>query len=362
MKAEELWKVSDGEGVTVAVLDDGVDAATPELKGQVLKGLDLSGVKGKTDHHGTEMAALIAGTGERGGLEGLAPGSKILPIRTYIPGDLGDPSELWSEGIRYAVEQGAKVINISQGVKDADESAVAKLQQAVDEAATRDVLIFAATGNDGDDRNVPAYPSALRGVVGVSAVDKTGRVSKFSTHGPQVALASPGEDIPQRCSKADGFCSGQGTSHATALASASAALIWSKHPDWTANQVLRVMMQTTSKPKGKVPSRYIGYGIIRPAQVLIENRGDPGDPDVNPLFPDYRPGRAPSSPAAPQSPGGKESRPPGQKEDRPGEASASTDAAGEGNDALIWVAASAAAGAVVLAAAFALIRTRRSRR
>ena len=80
-------------------------------------------------------------------------------------------------------------------------------------------------------------------------------------------------------------CTAEGTSYATAIASASAALIWSAHPTWTNNQVLRVMMETAGKPEdGKVPSEYLGYGIVRPRKVLLDKEGDPGPADVNPLL------------------------------------------------------------------------------
>ena len=116
-------------------------------------------------------------------------------------------------------------------------------------------------------------------------MDKSLKASKFSVHGPQVALAAPGVSIPTRCTKKFLGCTADGTSYSTAIASASAALIWSAHPTWTNNQVLRVMMETAGKPEdGKVPSEYLGYGIVRPRKVLLDKEGDPGPADVNPLL------------------------------------------------------------------------------
>ncbi|MFE1172133.1 type VII secretion-associated serine protease mycosin [Streptomyces sp. NPDC058773] len=283
MQAERMWQTSTGEGVSVAVIDSGVDDSVPELRGQLRPGKDFSGQGRGANHddegHGTSMAMIIAGRSSGSGTWGLAPGAKILPIRSVS----GDWSSNMAKSIRYAADQGAKVINISQAGTATAETEAA-LQPAVDYAHKKGSLIFAGTGNDGAKGNLPRYPAGLPGVVGVSAVDRSLKVANFSTHGPQVALAAPGVGIPTRCTKKLLGCTEEGTSDATALASASAALIWSAHPTWTNNQVLRVMMETAGKPKdGKVPSKYLGYGIVRPRKVLLDKEGDPGPADVSPL-------------------------------------------------------------------------------
>ncbi|MYT27506.1 type VII secretion-associated serine protease mycosin [Streptomyces sp. SID8354] len=292
MQAERMWQTSTGEGITVAVIDSGVDDSVPELRGQLLPGRDLSG-EGRganfdSEGHGTSMAMIIAGKRSGEGTWGLAPGSKVLPIRSVG----GNWTVNMAKSIRFAADQGAKVINISRG-GPASDLAKQVLQPAIDYANQKGSLIFVATGNDGAKGNAPDYPSRLPGVVGVGAVDKTLKVTKFSVHGPQVALAAPGVEVPTRCTKALLDCETWGTSDATAIASASAALVWSAHPDWTNNQVLRVMLETAGKPEdGKVPSEYLGYGIVRPRKVLLDKEGDPGPPDVNPLV-------APPNTAAP---------------------------------------------------------------
>ncbi|MGV4928283.1 type VII secretion-associated serine protease mycosin (plasmid) [Streptomyces sp. BHT-5-2] len=283
MQAERMWQLSTGEGVTVAVIDSGVDSSVPELRGQLLPGKDFTGQGGGVNHddegHGTSMAMIIAGRRSGDGPWGLAPGSKILPVKSID----GNWAVNMAESIRYAADQGAKVINISQG-GSVSEGNKAVLQPAVDYANKKGSLVFSSTGNDGDRGNAPTYPASLPGVVGVGAVDKDLKVAEFSTHGPQVALAAPGVRIPTRCTKELRRCIEDGTSDATAIVSASAALIWSAHRDWTNNQVLRVMMETAGKPKdGKVPSEYLGYGIVRPRKVLLDKEGDPGLADANPL-------------------------------------------------------------------------------
>ncbi|UYB40161.1 type VII secretion-associated serine protease mycosin [Streptomyces sp. Je 1-4] len=284
MQAERMWQVSTGEGVTVAVVDSGVDDSVPELRGQVLPGRDFSGEGRGADFdsegHGTSMAMIIAGKRSGDGTWGLAPGSKILPIRSLG----GNWIVNMAKSIRYAADQGARVINISRG-GPASDLAKEVLQPAIDYANQKGSLIFVATGNDGAKGNAPDYPSRLPGIVGVGAVDKSLKVTKFSVFGPQVALAAPGVEVPTRCTKALLDCTTWGTSDATAIASASAALVWSAHPHWTNNQVLRVMMETAGKPKdGKVPSKYLGYGIVRPRKILLDKEGEPGPADVNPLL------------------------------------------------------------------------------
>ncbi|MFC9240147.1 type VII secretion-associated serine protease mycosin [Streptomyces decoyicus] len=284
MQAERMWQTSTGEGVTVAVIDSGVDSSVPELRGQLVPGKDFSATQRGANHdgegHGTSMAMLIAGRRSGDGTWGLAPEAKILPLRSVGTNGNGG----MAKSIRYAADHGAKVINISLG-GPASEAAKADLQPAIDHAGERGALIFAATGNHGDEDNIADYPSSLPGVVGVGAVNRALKAAKFSVHGPQVALTAPGVDVPTRCTKRLLNCTTWGTSDATAIASASAALIWSAHPTWTNNQVLRVMMETAGKPEdGKVPSEYLGYGIVRPRKVLVDKEGDPGPADVNPLL------------------------------------------------------------------------------
>ncbi|MFE5124845.1 S8 family serine peptidase [Streptomyces sp. NPDC056669] len=361
MGADQMWRISKGKGVTVAVLDTGVDESLPELRDQVLDGRDFSskqrGANVDTDGHGTDMAAVIAGTGRSGGIQGLAPGAKVLPVKIGAGREFGDSTPTYLKAIRYALDRGARVINFSQNYTGyLTESARKRLQAGVDEVNTRGALIFVGTGNDGDSSNPVGYPSSLPGAIGVASVDQSGTVSKFSTYGSQVALAAPGEGIPGHCKSGGGWCEQGGTSHATAITSASAALIWSAHPKWTANQVLRVMMQTTSKPKGKVPSEYIGYGIVRPGQVLLDGKGDPGAADVNPLFPKYEPGK--ESSASPSSPSKSDtaSATPNAQADKPGSSAEGDD--GSGNT-LIYVGVGVAAALALGGGGLAWARRRR---
>ncbi|MFD6115025.1 type VII secretion-associated serine protease mycosin [Streptomyces yangpuensis] len=286
MKADEIWKTSTGRGVTVAVIDSGVKRI-PELEGQVLPGKDFEpdSVEGdeRTDisSHGTTMAAVIAGSGKHpsgDGAFGLAPGVKILPIR--VPHETNRATPSWVAAIRYAADSDAKIINISLGV-DGTVGDDEPRREAVKYALSKGKLIFAGTGNYGKSKLF--YPAATPGVVGVGAVDASGEPTKESQYGPQVDMAGFGSEIVTACAGKTGLCTSSGTSDASALASASAALLWSAHPEWTNNQVLRVLLNTAGKPlDGSQRNDYIGYGIVRP-RIALQTPGDPGPADVYPL-------------------------------------------------------------------------------
>ncbi|MFE8949061.1 type VII secretion-associated serine protease mycosin [Streptomyces sp. NPDC007856] len=360
MHADEMWKASTGKGITVAVIDTGVQADIPDLRGQVVAGKDYSRHPGDErsdyDGHGTGMAVLIAGTGARGpanGSYGLAPGAKIMPIRipdfieqSRADGNPDDYPTYMAKAIRFAADSDAQVINISQ----ASTAHSQELTDAVAYALSKGKLIFAGVGNDGAALNQVEYPAATPGVVGVGAIGRNAKATQESEHGPQVDLVAPGEDMVAACIGGTELCKTHGTSDATAIASASAALIWSKHPNWTNNQVLRVMLDTASKPtSGKERTDYIGYGAVRP-RIALTNPGDPGPADVYPL-PDFKQ-------AASNAPNGSATA--SAKDDsRPSSAaSAST----SGGSALPWILGGA--GVVVLAggclAAGAVSRRRRA--
>ncbi|WP_327068515.1 S8 family serine peptidase [Kitasatospora sp. NBC_01250] len=317
----EVWQTSTGAGVTVAVIDSGVKADLPDLVGQVLPGKDLSGLPGgvNTDPegHGTGMASVIAGSGKNfdgKGAEGLAPGARILPIKVNTNSNsstaIGAPASLKQidEGITYAVDQGAKVISISQAIRNIDisPSDVSALQDAVNYAISKGRLIVAGAGNSGQEGNWPMYPSVASGVAAIAAFDEQGNHTAESEYGPQIALAGPGQDIISACIDPSGYCKSHGTSDATALVAATAAVLWQVHPDWTGNQILRVLMNTANKPNnGANRSDYIGFGNVSPRNA-IHYTGDPGPADVNPLIaagidvnpPGSASASAPASPSA----------------------------------------------------------------
>ncbi|MCX5147498.1 type VII secretion-associated serine protease mycosin [Streptomyces sp. NBC_00320] len=353
MKAEDIWKISNGKGVTVAVIDSGVDQI-PELQGQVLPGkaFPVGDVETGRDNdyygHGTGVASMIAATGKHpsgDGAYGLAPGVKILPIRVpdLLEG-LSTPS--WAEAIRYAADSDAKIINISMAIAGTPKDDEAR-REAVKYALSKGKLVFAGAGNDGDTLNEIKYPAATPGVVAVGAVDAKGEPTKESQHGPQIDMAAPGADIVAACKGKTGLCTTHGTSDATALASASAALLWSAHPDWTNNQILRVLLNTAGKPTEGTPRNdYIGYGIVRP-RIAVPTPGDPGPADVFPL-PDLAAADGKNSPA------------PSADGKKPESSAPQAEAKKDGGSNLLWIGLGLGACVLIGGAVTAVVVRRRN--
>ena len=363
MNAQGLWKVSTGKGMTVAVIDSGVNPDTESLKGQVLPGVDVtgktSGAFDDSDGHGTSMAELIAGTGNAGGLKGMAPSAKIIPILVPFGKQVATEGDLVAKAIRAAADSSAKIINISGGTDFPIDGGL----EAVQYAQSKGKLIIASVGNNAEGRNYIGYPAKYPGVIGVSAIDKNGEVAKFSDYGDYVDLASPGVDVPLWCDNTfKSYCAkSDGTSQAAAITSGAAALIWAAHPKWTANQVLRVMIDTAGRdwPKN-TPSRYLGYGTIRPAQVLLKGKGDPGPADIDPLTGKKTPGLSPANGGTSLSTSAADSSQ-GSKTASGGQTSAAGSSSGSSGNTAFWVALGAAAAVVVIGGAgFAVLRARRN--
>ncbi|MER5501809.1 S8 family serine peptidase [Streptomyces sp. NPDC002561] len=365
MRAEEMWKVSTGEGIKIAVIDSGVNPSTPSLKGQVLKGLDATGAEGDEyddyDGHGTTMAELIAGTGQGGGLKGLAPGAKIVPMRiadTQFQNKHSVNAYDAADSIRAAADSDVKIISMSFG----SEFEMDREIEAVKYAQSKGKLFFAAVGNEAKKGNKAIYPAAYPEVVGVAATDRMGKASDTSQHGDFVDISAPGENVPFWCDrKFESYCQGNGgTSAATAITSAAAALIWSAHPDWTANQVLNVLFDTAGRgdwKKGTL-SNYLGHGIIRPAVNILKGKGDPGDPDISPLTKERTSGSPASSASASSQPGK------GETDEKAGDtamAGSTADAEKKDDNSRLGLILGGAAAVVVLGGgAFVLVRRRRA--
>jgi type VII secretion-associated serine protease mycosin len=278
LRIAEAQKLSQGAGVTVAVIDSGL-ADHPDLSGNVLNGIDAitggaGNGRGDDDGHGTGMAGIIAshghGTGNRDGALGIAPKAKILPIRSQVGKRQGDDKPI-AAGIRWAIAHGAKIINISQAVGDIETF------RAVNEAKAAGVLIFAAAGNKKDRDTGVVTPARYPWAVAVAAVDQKGNHSPNSVVGSEVELAAPGVSI-YSTSKGGIWRYGTGTSDATAIVSGVAALVWSKYPTLTAEEVLH-RLEATATDKG-TPGRdsQYGFGVVDPVKALTAEVAPPVSP------------------------------------------------------------------------------------
>ncbi|MCX5608899.1 type VII secretion-associated serine protease mycosin [Streptomyces sp. NBC_00047] len=281
LRAEEAWGTTRGDGVTVAVLDTGVDDSHPDLAGRVLEGHDLIGMgAGRGDRawarHGTAMASIIAGHGHGSGqgVLGIAPQAKILPIRVIL--EEGDPGRAQArdskggalaDGIRWAADHGADVINLSLGDDSDSAHHEAGEDEAVQYALTKGVVVVASAGNGGESGDRVSYPAAYPGVIAVTAVDRRGKKAKFSTRNWYATVSAPGVDVviadPDRS-----YYEGWGTSAAAAFVSGAAALVKAAHPDLSPAQIKKLLEDTASDSPAGGRDDARGHGMVDPAAAL----------------------------------------------------------------------------------------------
>jgi type VII secretion-associated serine protease mycosin len=314
MNVPAAWQQTQGDRVTVAVIDSGVDPDVSDLMGSVITGPDLSGVSTRPSDpnwgkHGTWMASLIAGHGHDGGgsgVIGIAPQSKILSIRV-IP-DQTDPhyrayeheqestiQQSLAEGIDYAVQHGAKVISMSIGYG----APSAAVNQALLNAFAHGVVVIASAGNSGapsDTSAVPfSFPANYSGVISVAAVDQHGKVANFSSENLSVQLAAPGVGVPTQ-GRYDQYWLVSGTSPACALVAGVAALIKSKYPGLPPDLVVRALITTTAPRPPKGWDSQEGFGIVDAAAALAKaGQLAAGQPTVTTIPLAFRFGGGPSA-------------------------------------------------------------------
>ncbi|WP_307827502.1 S8 family serine peptidase [Planomonospora sp. ID82291] len=283
------WRTSQGHGVTVAVLDSGVDARHRDLAGSVTEGRDFTAGANPPGTapprlHGTYMASLIAGHGHgpggADGVIGVAPRARVLSVRVILedeePGfrefNAAERFEnVVARGIRYAVDHGADVINMSIS----KELATGEERAAIRYAVSRGVVLVAAAGNEGagkaaDDGYAPySYPASFPGVVSVAATGPGLRRASFSNANPSVLVAAPGVDV-LGAGPGDAYWVGRGTSQATALVSGVAALIKSEHPEMSPALVAQALTAgATRRPAGGYDTG-TGFGVVNAARALAE--------------------------------------------------------------------------------------------
>jgi type VII secretion-associated serine protease mycosin len=283
MHTQQTWQTTKGKGVTVAVLDTGVEADHPDLAGNVLPGKDMIGFGAKQGdrawaRHGTAMAGIIAGhghgPGDGAGVMGIAPEAKILPVRVIL--EDGDSARAkarssrgnaLAEGIRWAADHGADVINLSLGDDSASAHPEPTEDEAVQYALKKGVSVVASAGNGGDKGDHVSYPAAYPGVVAATAVDRFGTRAAFSTRRWYATVSAPGVDIVI-ADPDHKYYEGWGTSAASAFVSGAVALVKAAHPGLTPAQIKQLLEDTArdAPSGGRDDSR--GFGMIDPAAAV----------------------------------------------------------------------------------------------
>ncbi|MET0419352.1 MAG: S8 family serine peptidase [Actinoplanes sp.] len=268
LKIPQAHKITKGAGVVVAVVDTGVEASHPDLRGQVLAGHATNAAAApdgrrdddKVKGHGTSMAGIVAGRGGGSMHElGIAPTAKILPVS--MTARFNDQDVVL--GVRWAADNGADVINLSLG--SANDVAGPDLVDAINYALSKDAVVVASAGNvEQGDREVGS-PANIPGVIAVTGFDKRGGFFAGSVQGPETVVAGPMESIIAPAPKAvspNGYSVASGTSSAAAIISGVVALIRSKYPNLDAANVINRLIKTArdAGPPGRDPQ--FGFGTV----------------------------------------------------------------------------------------------------
>lgn len=301
LRAEDTRSRRPATGVTVAVVDSGVDASHPDLAGAVLPGTDLvTGAGDGTadgDGHGTHVAGIVAATADDGaGVAGFAPDARILPVRVLDDTGSGYDSDV-AEGIIWAVDHGASVVNLSLGGPTPTDVTAA----AVSYALSRGAVVVAAAGNERTEGNPVTYPAAYAGVIGVAASASDDTVAPFSNTGSYVDVTAPGVRIASTY-PLDRYVYLSGTSMAAPFVAASAAVLRSADPALSPARVTELLQSTATDlgPAGRDDAW--GHGLVDPLAALCEVQdcamAAPPAPTVSPT-PTPAVTEEPASPAPP---------------------------------------------------------------
>ncbi|MEX0657980.1 MAG: S8 family serine peptidase [Egibacteraceae bacterium] len=289
LQAETAWTSTHADGQVVAIVDSGVDADHPDLQDLVIDGFDALdvGTLGKVDPltpcsgtcrgHGTHVAGVVAAlVGNDIGIAGLARGASIMPVRVLDPAGFGDSSDV-AEGIMFAADHGADVINLSLGSIEPSQL----VEFAVAYATRHGALVVAAAGNHG--RYSPdIHPAVDPWTLAVGATDRDDTVASFSGQGTWIDLVAPGVDIlsTRPVSAPALYSMDSGTSMATPHVAAAAALVRRRHPSLSPTGVAAHLRATATdlSPGGR--DRTSGDGLVDPVAALSRSPAGQGPCDA----------------------------------------------------------------------------------
>mgnify|MGYP004479301593 CR=1 FL=1 len=279
LNVSAVHDVTRGEGVVVAVVDSGVDADHPDLRGNVLPGADLFDQTSKghddTNGHGTAMASLIAGhghgAGNRSGILGVAPEAKILPVKVMRDKGVNPPANV-ATGIDWAIDSGADVISVS--IAGATDPA---LLAAVDRAYQRNIPLIAGVGNKSTNLAVN-WPAGYPGAIGATILGRDNKPTQENVEGDRVDIAAPGEDIVAAYPGGRYSTAGLGSSNSTAIVAGAVALVRSKFPDLNSYDLSERLLWTTRDVGAKGWDDTFGYGALDVERAVT---GEPDDRSVS---------------------------------------------------------------------------------
>ncbi|MGE7692639.1 S8 family peptidase [Lysinibacillus sp. NPDC094177] len=270
LQIDKALELAGDKDVKVAVIDAGVDFKHPDLKSQVLPPYNAAAPANTSypSEHGTHVAGIIGATKDNGlGGHGINPKAKLLPIDVFN-GKIGANDFVIAQGILYAIDQGADVINMSLG--GYGESPL--MQEAVQKAIDKGITIVAAAGNESTDNY--SFPASYEGVISVGSTNDRNKLSSYSNYGPSVDLVAPGEEVYSTVhddKKGSSFVKMSGTSMASPVVAGVASLLKSKYPDLKPYEIEAILEMTAKDLGDKGYDLTYGHGLVDPVKALQFN-------------------------------------------------------------------------------------------
>ncbi len=267
---DRAWEVTRGGGVTIAIIDTGVDSTHQDLQGAVVGGTDVSGIGGTTgqtpvgqgSEHGTLVASLAAGRGHstNSGVIGAAPEANILSVSMAFQGATRSADEQIARAVRWSVDNGADIISLSltRNTREWPTS----WDEAFSYAESRNVVVIAAAGNRGSGTEAVGAPATMPGVLTVGGVTRSGTVStRASSQGITIGVMAASENLVGAV-PGDRYALWDGTSGATPIVAGIAALVRAAHPDLDAANVINRILSTAQPQTDRTPDPLYGFGIV----------------------------------------------------------------------------------------------------
>jgi thermitase len=300
MHSTAAWDVTTGSSsITIAIIDTGIDPSHPDLSGKIVAGYDFydnDSDPTDTNGHGTHVSGISAAVTNNGvGGAGMDWNARIMPIRVLGTTGSGYTSDI-VDGINWAYQHGAKVLNMSLGGPSYSSS----MQAAINAAHGAGSLVVAAMGND--NTSTPSYPAAYDNVLAVAAVGPSDTKSSFSNYGSHCDVAAPGGDMSYYHDPAgiystmptypvylttvysyyENYDYLNGTSQASPYVAGLAALIWAAQPGLTPDEVQTLIEDTADDLGTPGWDQYYGYGRVN-AQAALQQAGPPEAPTIAPI-------------------------------------------------------------------------------
>jgi subtilisin family serine protease len=269
----DLWKKTDGEGVVVAVVDSGCDLDHPDLKDNLLKGKNFVETDKEPEDdcgHGTHVSSTIAATNNGFGMVGIAPKTKIIPVKSLDSQGSGTINNV-ARGVMWAADQGVDFITMSLG----SPNSIKSMEDAILYANSKGCVVFCAAGNSGENSEI-MYPAKYEQAISIGAVDENLDRTSFTCSGESLDFLAPGHNI-LGCIPGGRYALMSGTSMSNPFAVGCASLLLSynrKHNKYqlkSYQDYINVFKQSCAdlkNPRYKGIRKYQGYGIINPGSVL----------------------------------------------------------------------------------------------